>query len=72
MATTKNDGPDVIPPDLMAELQQAAERAANGVRDPKAMQKACERMDRISEEIRRKHGVLEIGTPAIHELRDGE
>jgi hypothetical protein len=70
MATTNNDSPGVIPPELMAELQQAAERAAKGVRDPEAMRKACERMDRISEEVRRKHGVLDIGTPAIHELRD--
>ncbi len=61
-----------IPPDLMAELQQAAERAAKGVRDPEAMRQACERMDRISEQIRQRHGVLDIGTPAIRELREAE
>jgi hypothetical protein len=71
MATTENNS-GVIPPALMAELQRAADRAAKGVRDPEAMRKACEHMDRISEEIRRKHGVLDIGTPAIHELRDAE
>jgi hypothetical protein len=29
-------------------------------------------MDRIREEIRRKHGTLDIGVPAIRELRDSE
>jgi hypothetical protein len=59
-----------IPPEMMAELQEAAEGAANGVRDPEEMRRACERMDRLGEEIRRKHGVLDIGVPAIRELRD--
>jgi hypothetical protein len=63
---------DHIPPEVMAELQQAAERAAAGVRDPEAMRRACERMDRLREEIRRKHGVLDIGVPAIRGLREDE
>jgi hypothetical protein len=29
-------------------------------------------MDRIREEIRRQHGVLDIGVPAIRALRDGD
>jgi hypothetical protein len=61
-----------IPSDLIAELQEAASRAAKGVRDPETMRQACERMDRISEQIRRRHGVLDIGTPAIRELREAE
>jgi hypothetical protein len=61
-----------IPSDLMAELRHAAERAAKGVRDPEAMRQACERMDRISEQIRKRHGVLDIGTPAIRALREAE
>jgi hypothetical protein len=55
----------------MAELQAAADRAAAGVRDPEAMRKASEEMDRIREKIRRQHGVLDLGGPAIHELRVG-
>ena len=61
-----------IPPDLMAELRHAAERATKGVRDPEAMRQACERMDRISEQIRKRHGVLDIGVPAIRALREAE
>ncbi len=37
---------------------------------PEAMRLACERMDRLREEIRRRHGTLDIGVPAIRELRD--
>ena len=63
---------DEIPPEVMAELRQAAERAAAGVRDPETMRRACERMDRLREEIRRMHGVLDIGVPAIRDLRGDE
>ena len=62
--------PELIPPEIMAELEEAARRAAAGIRDPDAMRQACERMDRLSEDVRRKHGVLDIGLPAIRELRD--
>jgi hypothetical protein len=61
-----------LPPDLLAEMQEAARIAMSRVRDPEIMRRACEEMDRISEEIYRKHGLLDIGVPAIRELRDGE
>jgi hypothetical protein len=54
----------------MAELEEAARQALSGIRDPEAMRRACERMDRRREEIRQKHGILDIGVPAIRELRD--
>jgi hypothetical protein len=72
MAAIEKNDPGTIPPDLMADMQQAAERAAQGIRDPEAMRRACERMDRISEQIRKEHGVLDIGTRAIRELREAE
>jgi hypothetical protein len=71
MDTTELTGAG-IPSDLMAELQEAAARAAKSLRDPETMRRACERMDRIGEQIRQRHGVLDIGTPAIRELRDAE
>ncbi|HTU91179.1 MAG TPA: hypothetical protein VMF69_13960 [Gemmataceae bacterium] len=70
MATTEPN--NLIPPQIMAELQAAADRAAKGIRDPEIMAKACERMDQLREEIRRQHGILDIGVPANRELRDGE
>jgi hypothetical protein len=62
----------LISPQIMAELKAAADHAAKGFRDPEIMAKSCERMDRLREEIRQKHGMLDIGVPAIRELRDGE
>ena len=59
-----------IPPELMAEIQEAADRAATGLRDPERMRQARASMDRIREAIRKEHGILDIGVPAIRELRD--
>ena len=64
-----NDTSNVFPPEVQAEIEEAVRRVMSGVRDPEAMRRACERMDRIREEIRQKHGVLDIGVPAIRELR---
>jgi hypothetical protein len=67
-----HDESSAITPELMAELQAAVERAMTGIRDPEAMRKACERMDRMREETYRKHGLVDIGVPAIRALRDGD
>ena len=69
MATTEKHG---VPADVLAELTQAAERAARGIRDPEAMRQACERMDRIREANRRKFGEADIGVEIIRSLRRGE
>ena len=61
-----------IPAALMTELQEAAERAAQGVRDLDDMRRAAASMDRVREEIRRRHGLLDIAVPALHELRDAD
>ncbi|HEX4071917.1 MAG TPA: hypothetical protein VHX68_12125 [Planctomycetaceae bacterium] len=59
-----------ISADVMSLLHEAAERAAKGITDREAMRNACEEMDRISEQVHRRNGVLDIGVPAIRELRD--
>ncbi len=60
----------VIPADLMAELQQAADRAAQGIRDPEAMRRACEDMDRAREELRRQKGEMNVAVDLVREIRD--
>jgi hypothetical protein len=60
-----------ISPTLMAELQQAADTAAQNVHDPIARRKARERMDRMREMNRLRFGVQEIGVDIIREMRDG-
>jgi hypothetical protein len=59
-----------ISTDVMTLLHEAAEKAAKGITDREAMRKACEEMDRISEEVRRRNGVLDIGVPTIRALRE--
>lgn len=59
-----------IPPEIMAEMEEAVKNALARHRDPAAMRKACERMDRMREAIFKRHGLLDIGVPAIRELRE--
>ena len=67
MVTTANS---IWSPELRAKLEEAVRRAQSGQRDTEAMRMAAEDMDRIREGIRAKHGILNIGVPAIRELRD--
>lgn len=56
--------------EAMARIQEAAKKASQGLRDLDAMRKAAAEMDRLSEEIQRRNGVLDIAVPYIRELRD--
>jgi hypothetical protein len=58
-----------ITPELEAEFQVAVRQAMSSWRDPEAMRRAAERMDRMREETFREHGLLDLGVPAIRELR---
>jgi hypothetical protein len=49
----------------MAELAEPARVALSGIRDAEAMRRACERMDRMREEVRKKHGILDIAAPPV-------
>ena len=40
--------------------------------DPAVYRRIRERADRISDEVFRQHGLLNIGVPAIRSLRDGD
>lgn len=63
---------NLIPPQVLAELQAAADRAAKGLLNPEIRAKACERMDHLRKQSHREYGILDIGVAAIRELRDGE
>jgi hypothetical protein len=67
MITQMNNS--TITPELEAEFLAAVQQAMSSTRDPEAMRKAAERMDRSREETYRQHGLLDIGVPAIRELR---
>jgi hypothetical protein len=61
---------ETIPAKMMAELRAATDRAAKGVRDPESMRVACERMDRMREDLRQRSGVLDIAVELVREGRD--
>jgi hypothetical protein len=59
-----------ITPELMAELRERAERAARGLIDPETRRIARERMDRMREDFRRRHGEVNLAVELIREARD--
>jgi hypothetical protein len=62
---------DVIPPELAADTQAVIDHLMTGKPlDPVVARRIRERGDLIREKIFREHGVLDIGVPAIRELRD--
>ncbi len=70
MATseTKTAGAD---PQVLADLDAVMERIATGKPlDPEASRRIRERAQRITEEIRQKHGELDIAVKLIRETRD--
>jgi len=60
-----------IPAKVMAELEYAAQLAASGRKDLAFAKRISAEVARIRDEVKRKHGLLDIGVPAIRELRDG-
>jgi hypothetical protein len=59
-----------LPPDLEADTKAVIDSMMTGKPlDAEIAKRIRDRGDRIREEIRQKHGVLDIGVPAIRELR---
>ena len=62
---------DLIPPELAADTQAILDKITTGKPLEAATQERLQReAERIREEIVRTHGILDIGVPAIRELRD--
>ena len=59
-----------IPPEFLSELELAVDRLIKGIRDPEAMNRACERMDRMREEMRQRVGEVEVAVDLIREARE--
>jgi hypothetical protein len=67
------DTSHVIPPDILADLEEVCRQAASGgVRDPELLRRIQERSAKAREEILRKHGVLNVAVDLIREIRDEE
>jgi len=59
-----------IPPDVVAEFQQAVDDLLKGIRRPEKMRAARERMDRMREENRKLFGEQNIAVELIRQTRD--
>jgi chromatin segregation and condensation protein Rec8/ScpA/Scc1 (kleisin family) len=60
----------IIPAHVKADLQEALDNLAKGIRDPEKMKEACEEMDRLREENRRLFGETNIAVELIRQTRD--
>ena len=67
MATV--DKRPTIPAEILAEMHARAERAAQGIRDPEDARRACERMDRAREEMKRRIGETDLAVELVREAR---
>lgn len=60
-----------IPPDVMADLEAICKAIAAGQRpDPELARRAAERADRMREEVRRRHGEMNVAVELVRETRD--
>jgi hypothetical protein len=60
----------LFPAELMAKMQEAADNAAKGIRDPQVMRKASDEMDRMREELRKRIGVVDMAVNLVRDARD--
>ena len=61
-----------IPNEVMIELERAAAKAVLNSVTRAESKAACDRMDRMREELRAKHGEMKIAVDLIREIRDEE
>ena len=59
------------PPEVRAMLDEALRHARSGNGNLKVLQRITKEADRIRKRVLKKHGVLDIGVPAIRALRNG-
>lgn len=62
--------PTNISPEATSELEEVVARILSGKRDPEAMRRAAERMDRMREEMRQRVGDVDLAVQLIREGRD--
>jgi hypothetical protein len=68
--STANAAIPAFEPDLQSQLQAAVDRLVKGTRDPEAIRNACDRMDRMREEMRRRAGDVEFAVDIIRDVRN--
>jgi hypothetical protein len=61
-----------IPPDVLADLEDAIRGVLQGPPTPEVMQKAGDEQDRLREELRQRVGELSVAVDFVREARDSE
>ncbi len=62
-----------ILPEVLADLEHVLRLSEQGiVRDPELVKRVSERSLRVQEELRRRHGALNVAVDLIREIRDGQ
>lgn len=70
MTIAASQTPESLPTDVAADIQAIADAAASGIRvDPAIVSRIRERSERIRNSVFLRHGLQDIGVPAIRELR---
>jgi hypothetical protein len=59
-----------LPPDVRFMLDEAIRHALTGEGDPAILRRIHDEAEKIKREVFEKHGLLDIGTPAVREFRD--
>jgi hypothetical protein len=64
---------DVIPPELEADTEAVIAKLMTGKQlDPETYQRIRARSEKITEEVRKKHGILNIAVDLIRDCRESE
>ena len=62
-----------IPPELMADSDAVIEHVlSRKPLDPEVYRRVRERSERITEEVRQEHGILDVAVQLVRETRDEE
>ena len=56
--------------ELIHSIQDRLEKAGRGVRDPKAMRRALDRLNRTREELRVRIGTVDVAVDLVRDARD--
>lgn len=53
-----------------SKLQEAADQAAKGIRDPAAMRKASQRLDALRKTVEKRVGIVKVAVDLVREARE--
>jgi hypothetical protein len=66
------DDTHLYTPEMRAMLDEAIHHALTGRGDPEILKRIHDEAEKIRAEIYAQHGALDVGVPAIRELRGGD